>query len=174
MVIEKGPISLLTDAVRAGISSGAPPDVVQGHAFSAAGQGLAQPLDDLWAGHLDDAEFFPGAIEDVTWAGRHYGVPLDTNALVLIYNEDHLRQAGVSLPLGPMTFDDFRRLARALTPPDGSRRAIAMPTSTWWTHGWVAANGGELVTSGPDGTPQFALDSPRVVEAIDFLAALVR
>ena len=47
VVVEKGPISLLTDAVQAGISGGAPPDVVQGHAFSAAAQGLVQPLDDL-------------------------------------------------------------------------------------------------------------------------------
>jgi len=172
--VDRGSIRHMPDAVRAGISSGNPPDVVQGHAFSAASQGLAEPLDDLWPGHLTAEEYFPGAVQDVTWAERVYGVPLDTNALVLIYNEDHLKQAGVSLPLGPMTFDDFRNLARALTPADGSRRAIAMPTSTWWTHGWVSANGGELVTSAPDGTPRFALDSPRAVEAIDFLAGLVR
>ena len=174
VAVEKAPIRIMPEAVQFWISSGNPPDAVQGHAFSAASQGLAEPLDDLWPGRLSAEEYFPGAVQDVTWGGRIYGVPLDTNALVLIYNENHLRQAGVSLPLGPMTFDDFRNLARALTPPDGSRRAIAMPTSTWWTYGWVAANGGELVTSGPDGTPQFALDSPRAVEAIDFLAGLVR
>ena len=172
--VDRGSIRLMPDAVRAGISSGNPPDVVQGHAFSAASQGLAEPLDDLWPTRLTAEEYFPGAVQDVTWAGRLYGVPLDTNALVVIYNEDHLRQAGVPLPLGPMSFDDFRNLARSLTPPDGSRRALAMPTSTWWTFGWVAANGGDLVTTGQDGNPQFTLDSAEAVGAIDFLAGLVK
>lgn len=171
--VDRGSIRLMPDVVRAEISSGNAPDVVQGHAFSAASQGLAEPLDDLWPGRLTAGEYFPGAVQDVMWAGRIYGVPLDTNALVLIYNEDHLRQAGVPLPLRPMTFDDFRNLARAVTAPDGSRRAIAMPTSTWWTYGWVAANGGELVSTA-DGTPRFSLDSPEAVAAIDFLAGLVR
>jgi len=173
VVIEKGPISLLTDAVRAGIGSGAPPDLVQGHAFSAAGQGLAQPLDDLWAAHLDAAEFFPGAIDDVTWAGRRYGVPLDTNALVLLYNADLLRQAGVPEPGPTMTFAEFEALAKALTTPDGQRRGFVVPNSTWWTYGWIRANGGETVDVGNDGKPRLGLDSPAVVQTVSFLSGLI-
>ncbi len=173
VVIEKGPISLLTDAVRAGISSGAPPDVVQSHAYSAAGQGLAQPLDDLWAAHLDPAEFFPGAVEDVTWAGHRYGVPLDANALVLLYNADLLRQAGVAPPGPDMTFAQFEALTRALTTSDGQRRGFVVPNSTWWTYGWIRANGGETVDVGADGAPALALDSPAVVQAVSFLSGLI-
>lgn len=173
VVVEKGPISLLTDAVRAGIASGAPPDVVQGHAFSAAGQGLAQPLDDLWARHLDPGDFFPGAIEDVTWAGRRYGVPLDTNALVLLYNVDLLRQAGVSDPSPTMTFGEFEAMVKALTSPDGQRRGFVVPNSTWWTYGWIKANGGETVDVGSDGKARLSLDSPEVVQTLRFLAGLI-
>ncbi len=173
VVIEKGPISLLTDAVRAAIGSGAPPDVVQGHAFSAAGQGLAQPLDDLWAGHLDDAEFFPGAVEDVTWAGRRYGVPLDTNALVLLYNADLLRAAGVPEPGPDMTFAQFEAMVKALTTPDGRRRGLVVPTSTWWAYGWIRANGGETVDVNPDGTAHLSLDTPEVVGAMSYLRGLI-
>jgi multiple sugar transport system substrate-binding protein len=173
VVIEKGPISLLTDAVRAGIGSGAPPDVVQGHAFSAAGQGLAQPLDDLWEGNLDPADFFPGAVEDVTWAGHRYGVPLDTNALVLLYNADLLRQAGVPEPGPTMTFAEFEALAKALTTPDGQRRGFVVPNSTWWTYGWIRANSGETVDVGLDGKPRLSLDSPEVVQTLTFLEGLI-
>ncbi|MGI8807128.1 MAG: extracellular solute-binding protein [Acidimicrobiales bacterium] len=173
VVIEKGPISLLTDAVRAGIGSGAPPDVVQGHAFSAAGQGLAQPLDDLWAAHLDERDFFPGAVEDVTWAGRRYGVPLDTNALVLLYNADLLRQAGVAEPGPDMTFPEFEALAKALTTADGQRRGFVVPNSTWWTYGWIRANGGETVEVGDDGRPRLSLDSPEVIQTVSFLSGLI-
>ena len=174
VVIEKGPITIIPDAVRAGISSGAPPDVVQGHAFSAAGQGLAQPLDDLWAAHLDAGEFFPGAIEDVTWAGRLYGVPLDTNAMVLMYNVDQLRRAGVPEPGPSLTFAEFEALARALTSPDGQRRGFVVPNSTWWTYGWIRANGGEMVEITDDGRAHLSLDAPEVVQALDFLSGLIR
>ena len=174
VVIEKGPISLLTDAVRAGISSGAPPDVVQGHAFSAAGQGLAQPLDDLWAGRLDETEFFPGAVEDVMWAGRRYGVPLDTNALVLLYNAEVLRQAGVAAPGPDMTFPEFEALARSLTTADGQRRGFVVTNSTWWAYGWIKANGGETVDIAGDGRPSLRLDSPQVVQTVSFLSGLIQ
>ena len=174
VVIEKGPISLLTDAVRAGIGSGAPPDVVQGHAFSAAGQRLAQPLDDLWAAHLDEAEFFPGAVEDVTWGGRRYGVPLDTNALVLLYNADVLRQAGVAEPRPDMTFPEFEALVQSLTTADGQRRGFVVTNSTWWAYGWIKANGGETIEFAGDGRPSLRLDSPQVVQTVSFLSGLIQ
>jgi multiple sugar transport system substrate-binding protein len=174
VVIEKGPISLLTDAVRAGISSGAPPDVVQSHAFSAAGQGLAQPLDDLWAAHLDESEFFPGAVEDVTWGGRRYGVPLDTNALVLLYNADVLRQAGVPEPRADMTFPEFEALVRSLTTPDGQRRGFVVTNSSWWAYGWIKADGGETLDVGANGRPALHLDSPQVVQTVSFLSGLIQ
>ena len=172
VVVEKGPIALLTDTVRAGISSGAPPDVVQGHAFSAAAQGLAQPLDDLWSAELDPGDFFPGAVEDVTWAGRRYGVPLDTNALVLLYNVDLLRQAGVPEP-GQLTFGGFEELLEALSSPDGQRRGFVVPNSAWWTYGWIKANGGETVDVGDDGKARLGLDAPEVVQAVSFLSGLI-
>jgi multiple sugar transport system substrate-binding protein len=173
VVVDRGPIRLMPEAVRAGISSGAPPDVVQGHAFSAAAEGLAQPLDDLWRANLEVDDFFPGAIEDVTWSGRLYGVPLDTNAMVLMYNGEMFRAAGVPEPSADMTFEEFESLARAMTTPDGTRRGIAIPASNWWIHGWILANGGETMRFGPEGAPQLTLDSPRVIEVVRFLSRLV-
>jgi ABC-type glycerol-3-phosphate transport system substrate-binding protein len=175
VVVDKGPIRLQTDTVRAGISAGSPPDVVQGHAFSAASQGLAQSVDDLWQAHLDATEFFPGAIEDVTWNGSRYGVPLDTNAMVLMYNADHFRQAGLPdpQPSTSMSMDDFARAAAALSSPDGSRRGLAIPTSGWWTYGWIRANGGEVVQADADGRTAITLDAPPVVNTLGFLAGLI-
>lgn len=174
IAVDKAPIREMANTVRAGLGSGSGPDVVQSHAFSAASQGLAQELDDLWATDVEPSDFFPGALEDVTWAGRRYGVPLDTNALVLILNTEALRRAGMEPPSGPITFEDFGVLSRAVTSADGSHRGIALPTSTWWTMGWVVANGGELVRVGVDGRPTFGINSPPVVEAIGFLSDLVR
>ena len=174
VVVDQGAIRLQTDEVRSGISAGSPPDVVQGHAFSAASQELAQPLDDLWESeHLAVDEFFPGAIEDVTWNGRKYGVPLDTNAMVLMYNVDHFRQAGLPDPQPSMSMEEFARIAGALSTPDGARRGLAVPTSGWWTYGWIRAYGGEIVQVAPDGQASLTLDAPPVVGALNFLAGLI-
>src|ERR687886_1176123 len=60
---DKSSITKMPDIVRAGISSGAPPDVVQGHAHAGAGQDLAQQVDDLWAKHkISPNEYLGGAV----------------------------------------------------------------------------------------------------------------
>ncbi|HEX2047592.1 MAG TPA: extracellular solute-binding protein [Acidimicrobiales bacterium] len=171
VVVDKAPIRNMLDHVK---GTASPPDVVQSHAFAAAARGMAEPLDDLWDKALRPSEFFPGALDDVTFAGHRYGVPLDTNALVLLYNADHFRAAGLPLPQRPLTFPQLEEVARALTTPDGRQRALALGTSTWQTFGWVSANGGEYVRVTDDGRPQFMFDSPAVVDTIAFLAGLVR
>lgn len=163
----------MMDTVKGGINSGRPADVVQFHAFGAGAQGLAESLDDLWAASLVRDEFLPGAIEDVEWGGKLYGVPLDTNALLIIYNVEHFEEAGVEKPSETWTFSDFEEAARKLSAtPD--RKAIAIPTSTWHTYGWIRANGGEVVEVQADGSGSFKLADPRVVEAVDFLARLIQ
>lgn len=174
--VDRAPISHMVDTVSAAIKSGVAPDVVQAHAFSAAAQGLAERLDDLWAKGdlLKTSEFLPGAIDDVTWGGRLYGVPLDTNALFLIYDRDQFTAAGIAPPETPYTFATFEAAARSLSSPDGGRRALAIPTSTWWTYGWIKANGGDVLRVDADGQVQLTLDDPGVVGALGFLRRLVQ
>ncbi len=171
VIMDKAPIKGMLDSIK---GSSSPPDVVQGHAFAAAAQGLAQPLDDLWDQHLRAEEFFRGALDDVTFAGRRYGVPLDTNALVLLYNADHFKAANLPLPKGPMSFPQLEQVARALSVAGGGRPALALGTSTWQTFGWVGANGGDYVRVNNEARPDFQFDSPEVVGAIGFLASLVK
>lgn len=170
--VDKGPISDMVDTVAAAANTGDVPDVVQAHAFSAAAQGLAQPLDDLWERHLDAGEFLPGAIDDVRWEGRYYGVPLDTNALFLIYNAEDFASAGIPEPRGRTTFAEFEVAVRALT--TGQRRGLAIPSSTWWTYGWIRASGGDVLRVDADNTVHLTFDDPKVVAVLDFLGRLVR
>lgn len=173
--VDRAPISHMIDTVKAAINSGTAPDVVQAHAFSAAAQGVAQQLDDLWAKGepLASSEFLPGAMDDVTWAGKLYGVPLDTNALFLLYDSERFTEANIAPDAGPFTFDSFEAAARSLSTPDGLKRALAIPTSTWWTYGWIKANGGEVLHVGADGKVVLTLDDPGVVGALAYLRRLV-
>jgi ABC-type glycerol-3-phosphate transport system substrate-binding protein len=172
--IDKGPIGRMADVVRAGISSGAPPDVVQGHADTGAGQDLAQQVDDLWRKYgVHAGDYLPGAVEDVTWGGHRYGLPLDSNAMALLYNVDTFRAAGVDPPNPSMTFGDFERMAQALTTPDKSRRALVVPLDSWVTYGWIKANGGEVMRVGADDRPHVRLQQPAGVDALSYLEHLV-
>lgn len=172
--IEKQQIRLMSQIVTSRVANGDPPDVVQWHAFAAGAQGLAEPLEDLWQKNgITREEFFPGAVADVDWSSHLYGVPLDTNALVLFYRTSDVNSAKLGVPDFD-SFPDLTRSAKPLTSPDGSHRAIALPNSYWSTYGWIKANGGEVVDVGPDGVPTFSLNSPKVVETVQFLASLVR
>lgn len=161
----------IPDAVASGIETGEPHDVAQWHAFAAAALGVAEPMDDLWERDLDPADYLPGAVTDVTWTGQRYGVPLDTNATILLSNAELVSTAGAAGP--PATFEEFRSLAAATTAEDGSVRGTVVSASSWTTYGWIRANGGEVVEIGDDGTPTFTLDSPAVIETLDFLGGLV-
>jgi len=170
----KTPFGLMRDTVQADIANHHAPDVVHYHAFAAAAQGMAQQVDDLWTGHLQPSEFLPGAVEDVTWAGHRYGVPLDSNALLLMYNDNAFQAAHLPLAGAPTTFSEIVRISPALSAADGTRKAFTIPTSDWWTYGWIRANGGEVLSAGPDGKPKITLDDPAVVQALSFLAGLVQ
>lgn len=163
--------SHIPDMALTGGRAGDPVDVAHWHAFAAGARGLAEPLDDLWQGRLSADEFFPGAVDDVTWAGTRYGVPLDTNVLLLMANPRLLNERKVKLPEGAYTFAEVERIARAVTSGGGDLRGIALPSSTWVAYGWIRANGGEIVEV--DGTDvRFTLDAPQVVEALGFLGHL--
>lgn len=162
-------------AVRSQIEDGNPVDIAQWHAFAAGSDGLAEPLDDLWGEHdLSESEFFEGAMADVTWDGLKYGVPLDTNALILMLRDENFESAGLGGTAGFESFGQLQEAAAALTGDGGSRRALAVPTSGWRTFGWIRANGGDLLEFAEDGSPRFTLDSPRVVQTLEFLSSLIR
>ncbi|MDQ3931812.1 MAG: extracellular solute-binding protein, partial [Actinomycetota bacterium] len=165
--------SHIPDMVEASSQAGEPVDIAHWHAFAAAARGLAEPLDDLWQGRLSADEFFAGAVDDVTWNGTRYGVPLDTNVLLLMLNSRLLAERNLKPPEGPYTFADVERIVRAVSHPGGDVRGIALPSSTWVAYGWIRANGGEIVeVDGP--AVRFTLDAPEVVEALDFLGRLAR
>lgn len=151
--------------VELAVSQGNPPDIAHGHAFAFGAQGLAEPVDDLWRTWNAESEFMPGAMEDVIWKGRYYGVPLDINALFTIYNRRLFRQVRLPEPTDYWTFDDLQVMAPRLTNPDGSQYATALTSSGWNMAGLIMANGGDLLTE-RDGRIMATLDDPRVAEIL--------
>jgi multiple sugar transport system substrate-binding protein len=172
--VQGAPFSQIPDLVASGTSLEQPYDLAHWHAFAAAAAGLAEPLDEQWeeAG-LTAEEYLPGAVEDVTWLGRRYGVPLDTNALVLLVNRDLLQQAGLTAD-DLRTVDGFRAAAAEVTGSGAAEHAMSISASSWPAYGWIRAHGGDLLEVDPDtGEPTFTFDDPDTIAALDLIADLV-
>jgi ABC-type glycerol-3-phosphate transport system substrate-binding protein len=134
-------------------------------------QGMAEPLDDLWQRWDAADQFMPGALEDVTWRGLHYGVPLDINTTFMIYNRRAFADAGLAPPGPGYTFDQLRADLARLTTPDRSRYGIALSASGWDMYGPVRSHGGELLRE-RDGKVEVTLDDPQVVATVRFFTDL--
>lgn len=170
--IQAAPFSQIPDLVRNAIDIGDPFDLAHWHAFAAAADGLAEPLDEQWgeAGMSPD-DFLPGAVDDVTWGGQRYGVPLDVNALVLLVNGAALTEAGLT-PADLRGADSFFAAARTLQEGSEVDHAITLTASSWTAYGWIRAFGGQLLERADDGTVTFTFDDPRTVAALDMLGSL--
>jgi ABC-type glycerol-3-phosphate transport system substrate-binding protein len=163
----------MASKVRLAISQGEPPDMAHQHPFAMGAQGMAEPLDDLWRAWGADGQFMSGAMDDATWQGVRYGVPLDINALFMIYNKAAFAQAGLPMPGPGYTFAQLRRDLERLTTADHARYGMALSASGWDMYGLVRSNGGDL--SHEQGGKLIAtLDDPRVVETLRFFADVGR
>jgi ABC-type glycerol-3-phosphate transport system substrate-binding protein len=161
----------MADKVRLAISQGTPPDVAHQHAFAMGAQGMAEPLDDLWQQWGAVGQFMPGAIDDVTWQGRKYGVPLDINALFTIYNKAAFQEAGLELPGEGYTFAQFRSDMERLAAPERQRYGIALSSSGWGMYGLLRSHGGEIFHE-ENGKVRVTLDDPNVIETLRLFSEL--
>ena len=144
-------------------------DVTQWHAFAAGAFGWALPVTERFASQYADGAFVAGAMEDVTWDGEVYGVPLDVNAVVVIVNTTLLEQLGHTLD-DLRTWDGLRVVAT--TAAERDIRLLHLPASTWSMYAWVRANGGHWLAREPQDGTTLLFDSPAVRETFDFLAGL--
>lgn len=173
VAVQAAPFSQVPEVVGGGIDLGEPHDLAHWHAFAAAAADLAEPLDDLWdAAGLQDDEFLPGAVSGVTWGEQRYGVPLDTNALVLMVN-DQLLHENLDHEPSLATIEGFRDAVDGLSLGDDGY-ALAVSSSSWVAYGWIVAHGGSLVSVDGSGAPTFTFDDPATLDALELLTALVR
>lgn len=87
------------------------------------------------------AKTYPGALATNLYKGKHYGLPLDTNTRVLMYNQATLQKAGMTNP--PKTFDDVRALAAKLK-GTGDVAFADNGTSGWNLFPWIWSAGGDI------------------------------
>ncbi|MBU6429530.1 MAG: sugar ABC transporter substrate-binding protein, partial [Cyanobacteria bacterium REEB65] len=122
---------------------------------------------------LQRKDFYPQVLAAMSWKGKLYAVPRDLSNLVVFYNKDLFRQAGVPF-LGPhWTFADLLRIAPKLTCRatrcDPERWAIGFqPQPLLWTP-YVWSFGGDVMDPPMD---RCTLMDPPALAALKFYVDL--
>lgn len=120
-------------------------------AFSLADDELIVPLDTAEgaeAGWLD--RFYPAFLRNGQFGGHTWGVPFQRSTIVLYWNKDHFRDAGLDPEAAPATWAAHAEAAQRLTKKEGatvSRWGALIPGTgfTYWLYqALVAQAGGEL------------------------------
>lgn len=129
-----------------------------------------QPIEDIAnkAG-LNKADYEEVPVEYSTLDGKWYGIPLDIHPLVMYYNKDLFKQAGIDNP--PTNRAEFEAALAKLT--DKSKGVYGYVLPTLWPQQFIFPtlvwqNGGEL-WNGKD----VAYNSPEAVEMVAWMRGLV-
>lgn len=92
-------------------------------------------------------QVYPGPMATNSYKGHYYGLPLDTNTRVLIYNKDLFQSAGISD--APKTLDEFKAdcdKIKALGKADTYCYAEG-GTGTWSVLPWIWSAGGDITNA---------------------------
>lgn len=162
-------------------AAGTPADVVlinyRRYAAFAA-RGALEPLGPYLdrSALIAPADFYPETLEPFTWQGQLVCVPQNLSSLVVYYNRDLFRAAGLADPGADWTWDEFLAAAQALTRDlDGDGRAdqhgLGTEASIFRAAPFIWQNGGDLVDD-PAAPTRLALDTPAAREALQWFVDL--
>lgn len=105
-------------------------DVVETYTYAIpdlASRGKLQPLDDLYAKYKDKYtldELDPNTLKSMTYDGKLYGLPMQSQLLVMAYRKDLFDKNGLT---PPTTFEELRTDAKKLQDAEGMKYPIALP-----------------------------------------------
>ena len=120
--------------------------------------------------------FYPALMENGKVDGKTWGVPFQRSTIVMYYNKDAFREAGLDPESPPTTWEEFIEVGKKLTKKDASDNVEqwgAMIPSTgypYWMFGALTKQNSEVLMN-QAGTETF-YDNPGVVEALEYWQSL--
>jgi sn-glycerol 3-phosphate transport system substrate-binding protein len=138
------------------------------------------PFDELVKTADDQAwlkSFYPGFMENSQTGGKTWGIPFQRSTVVLYYNKDAFKEAGLDPNKPPANWKEMTDYAQKLTKRDASGKVtqwgVQIPSSGfpyWLFQGLAIENGVNLMNAA--GTETY-YDKPEVIEALQFWVDLV-
>jgi sn-glycerol 3-phosphate transport system substrate-binding protein len=112
--------------------------------------------------------FYPTLMENGRTAGKTWGIPFQRSTIVMYYNKDAFRAAGLDPERPPATWDELIAMGKKLTQPDGSQWGAMIPSTgyPYWMFGALAMQNGQVLMNNNGDTTYF--DDPAVVGALQF------
>jgi multiple sugar transport system substrate-binding protein len=161
-------------ALLTAISGGVPPDVARidiAWVSEFANQDALVQLDGVMPGfEAIIKDTFPGPLSTNLWKGHYYGLPLDTNTQVLLWNKAIFKAAGIANP--PATMEEFAAVACQLTNAADKKYGYAQGGTYFWAPAPVFyAMGGKIVDENIT-TATGYVNSPESVAAFTMLKDL--
>ncbi|MBT1163085.1 ABC transporter substrate-binding protein [Bifidobacterium felsineum] len=140
--------------------------------------GAIQPLDDLIKAdsdgqkYLDD--FYPAYLKNSQADGQTWSIPFQRSTVVMYYNKDLFKQAGLDPNKPPTSWDELREYAKKLT-IDGKQWGVELPStvSTYWIFQALAmqASGEGKNIMSNDGKKAY-FDTSEDIDALKFMTEL--
>ncbi|MFD1175752.1 ABC transporter substrate-binding protein [Paenibacillus puldeungensis] len=161
---------------QAGVQSKNPPDIAvlqSTELYSLLDMDAIIPLDDYIAGEGGDAylnDFYPAFMANSQTGGKTYSIPFQRSTIVLYYNKDMFKEAGLNPEQPPKTWDEMREYAKKLTKE--GRWGLEIPVTGygyWMLQTFALQNGKNLMTE--DGK-KVMFNTPENVEGLKFWADL--
>ena len=124
------------------------------------------------------ASMFPAFMLNSQSGGKTWGIPFQRSTVVLYWNKDLFKEAGLDPDKAPATWAEQAAFAEKLTKRDASGNAsqwgIQIPSSgfPYWLFQGLAVQAG-VVMANPAGD-QTAFDAPGVVEALEYWIDLAK
>jgi sn-glycerol 3-phosphate transport system substrate-binding protein len=165
------------------VKSGEPPVtsiLLSTDMFTLIDEDAIVPFDDLIKSAEDRAwlkSFFPAFMENSQTGGKTWGIPFQRSTVVLYYNKEAFKEAGLDPNRPPGTWQEMADYAQKLTRRDASGNVtqwgVQIPSSGfpyWLFQGLAIENGVNLMNEA--GT-QVYYDKPEVIGALQYWVDLV-
>src|SRR6185369_697962 len=173
----------ITKALTA-VKSGEPPVtsiLLSTDMFTLIDEDAIVPFDDL-VKTADDrawlASFYPAFMENSQTGGKTWGIPFQRSTIVLYYNKELFKEAGLDPNKPPGTWTEMADYAQKLTKRDASGKVtqwgVQIPSSGfpyWLFQALAIENGVNLMNAA--GTETY-YDKPEVIEALQYWVDLSR
>jgi sn-glycerol 3-phosphate transport system substrate-binding protein len=137
--------------------------------------GIIRPFNDFVKTEEDQKwleSFYPALMANGQFEGKTYGIPFQRSTIVMYYNKDAFREAGLNPEKPPKTWDEMTDVASKLVKksPNGEteRWGLMIPSTgyPYWMFGALAKQQGEKLMS-TDGT-KVNFNSDLLVDALQY------
>lgn len=121
-------------------NAGNPPDIGhldKGSAIIARDSGFFTPIEDIWP-DVDPSNYLGPAmgtsiINDTIWS-----LPFNNSQIILYYNKDHFKQAGLDPETPPKSLDEMAQMANTVVDEGVADYGVSWPNHSWWITSWIS------------------------------------